>query len=67
VLGETLVRPRLLLLGAVALWEMIAGALRVACGLLACGEAAVVASGGTTLGLAGAALLLVGGLAGRWG
>jgi hypothetical protein len=57
--------PLLLLLGTVALWEMIAGALRLACGLLACSEAAVVASGGTTLGLAGAALLLVGGLAGR--
>ena len=55
----------LLLLGIAAFWEMIAGAVRIACGLLACGEAAVVVSGGTTLGLAGVALLLVGGLVSR--
>ena len=58
-------RPLLLLLGIAAFWEMIAGAVRIACGLLACGEAAVVASGGTTLGLAGVALLLVGSLVSR--
>jgi hypothetical protein len=65
-LGEAIMRPPLLLLlGIAAFWEMIAGAGRIACGLLVCGEAAVMASGGTTLGLAGAALLLVGGLISR--
>jgi hypothetical protein len=57
--------PLFLLLGTAAFWEIIAGMGRIGCGLLVCGEAAVVASGGTTLGLAGVALLLVGGLVSR--
>jgi hypothetical protein len=52
--------PLLLLLGTAAFWEMIAGMGRIGCGLLVCGEAAVVASGGITVGLASAALALTG-------
>jgi hypothetical protein len=44
---------------------MIAGGLRIACGLLLCGEAAVAAIGGHTLGLASAALFLTGRVAVR--
>jgi hypothetical protein len=60
--------PLLLLLGTAALWEMVAGTGRIMCGLLVCGEAAAVANGATTLGLAGLALLmLMGGLVDRRG
>jgi hypothetical protein len=52
--------PLLLLLGTAAFWEIIAGMGRIGCGLLVCGEAAVVASGGITVGLASAALALAG-------